>query len=160
MQFDILAPAPFEAIGRQSLLLAMVFIGGITLSLLFTFQDANLSYLEFWMVNLIFVLLVVLIFFLSMRPTHKLLLTEKTRRLEPVQRHINLACQDLVQRLEQGLDPGNLSGEINALEVYEQRLLSARTWPYNTSMLRTLFFSILIPLGSILARLAVDLLLP
>ena len=95
-----------------------------------------------------------------MRPTHQLLLEEKKRRLEPVQKHINLACLDLVQQMDQGLNPGNLSGEINALEVYEQRLLSARTWPYNTSMLRTLFFSILIPLGSILARLAVDLLLP
>jgi len=160
MQFDILNPTPFEAIGRQSLLLALVFIGGITLSLLFTFQDANLSSPEFWLVNLIFVLFVVLIFFLSMRPTHQLLLAEKKRRLEPVQRHINLAFQDLVQRLDQGQDPGNLTGEINALEVYEQRLLAARTWPYNTSMLRTLFFSILIPLGSILARLGVDILLP
>jgi hypothetical protein len=160
MHFDILNPTPFEVIGRQSLLLALVFIGGITLSLLFTFQDANLSSPEFWLVNLLLVLFVVLIFFLSMRPTYKLLLAEKKRRLEPVQRHINLACQDLVQHLEQGLNPGNLSGEINALEVYEQRLLSARTWPYNTSILRTLFFSILIPLGSILARLAVDLLLP
>ena len=157
MQFDILNPAPFEAIGRQSLLLALVFIGGITLSLLFTFQDANLSSTEFWLVNLIFVLFVVLIFFLSMRPTHKLLLAEKTRRLEPVQKHINLACQDLIQRLEQGLDLGNLSGEINALEVYEQRLLSARTWPYNTSMLRTLFFSVIIPGAAALARVVGEL---
>ena len=160
MQFDILNPTPFEAFGRQSLLLALVFIGGITLSLLFTFQDANLSSPEFWLVNLLFVLFVVLIFFFSMRPTYKVLLAEKKRRLEPVQRHINLACQDLIQRLEQGQDPGNLTGEINALIIYEQRLLTARTWPYNTSMLRTLFFSILIPLGSILARLAVDILLP
>jgi hypothetical protein len=160
MQFEILNPTPFEAIGRQSLLLALVFIGGITLSLLFTFQDANLSSPEFWLVNLLFVLFVVLIFFLSMRPTHKLLLAERKRRLEPVQRHINLACLDLVQRLDQDLDPGNLSGEINALEVYERRLFAARTWPYNTSMLRTLFFSILIPLGSILTRLAFDILFP
>lgn len=160
MQFDIFNSTPFEAFGRQSLLLALVFIGGITLSLLFTFQDANLSSLEFWLVNLLFVLFIVSIFFLAMRPTHKVLLAEKKRRLEPVQRHINLACQDLVQRLDQSQDPGNLPGEINALIIYEQRLLTARTWPYNTSMLRTLFFSILIPLGSILARLAVDILLP
>jgi hypothetical protein len=160
MQFDIFNSTPFEAFGRQSLLLALVFIGGITLSLLFTIQDANLSSLEFWLVNLLFVLFIVSIFFLAMRPTHKVLLAEKKRRLEPVQRHINLACQDLVQRLDQSQDPGNLPGEINALIIYEQRLLTARTWPYNTSMLRTLFFSILIPLGSILARLAVDILLP
>ena len=96
LQFDILNPTSFETIGRQSLLLALVFIGGITLSLFFTYQDANLSSLEFWVVNLLFVLFVVLIFFLSMHPTHKLLLAERKRRLEPVQRHINLACLDLV----------------------------------------------------------------
>jgi amino acid transporter len=160
MQFDILDPAPFEAIGRQSLLLALVFIGGITLSLLFTFQDANLSSPEFWLVNLLFIAFIILIFFLSMRPTHELLAAEKKRQLDPVQRHINHACQVLVQRLEQDQEPGEISSNINALEIYEQRLIAARTWPYNTSMLRTLFFSVLIPLGSILVRLAVDFLLP
>ena len=160
MRIDILDSTPFEVIGRQSLLLALVFIGGITISLLFTFQDANLSSPEFWLVNMLFVLFIILIFFLSMRPTYKLLAAEKKRQLDPVQKHINHACQDLVQRLEQDQDPGGLSSKINALEVYEQRILAARTWPYNTSMLRTLFFSVLIPLGSILARLAVDILFP
>ncbi len=160
MQIDILDSNLFEVIGRQSLLLALVFIGGITISLLFTFQDANLSSPEFWLVNLLFVLFIILIFFLSMRPTHKVLAAEKKRQLDPVQKHINHACQDLVLRLDQDRDPGGLSSEINALEIYEKRLHAARTWPYNTTMLRTLFFSILIPLGSILARLAVDILLP
>jgi len=160
MQFDILDSTPFEVIGRQSLLLALAFIGGITISLLFTFQNANLSSPEFWLVNILFVLFVILIFFLSMRPTHKLLLAEKKRRLKPVQKHINQACQDLFQRLEQDQDAGGLSREINSLEIYEKRLLAARTWPYNTTILRTLLFSVLIPLGSILVRLVIDIFFP
>ena len=159
LQIDILNPAPFVAVGRQSLLLALVFIGGITLSLLFTYQEANISSPEFWVTNILFVLFTVLIFFLSMRPTHSLLAAEKKRELQPVQARINSTCRDLVLRLDQRQESGQLPAEINALVAYEQRLLAARTWPYNVTMLRTLFFSVFIPLGSILARLAVDILL-
>ena len=35
MQINLFDTAAFEAVGRQSLLLALVFVGGITLSLLF-----------------------------------------------------------------------------------------------------------------------------
>jgi hypothetical protein len=53
-----------------------------------------------------------------------------------------------------------LPAQIAALVAYEERLKAARTWPHNVSILRTLFFSIFIPLMSILARVAVDLLFP
>jgi len=160
MQIDILNPTPFEAVGRQSLLLALVFIGGITMSLLFTYQEANLSSIDFWLINFLFVLFIVSIFFFSMRPTHRLLDDEKKRALEPVQKLINGKCRDLVQHLNQNQDSTSLSTEITALVSYEQRLLAARTWPYNVIMLRTLFLSVFIPLGSILARVAVDILMP
>ena len=106
---------------------------------------------------LILVMVIVLIFFLSMRPTHQVLVQAKKRELEPVQRQLNQACRDLMRRLEGNQDPGELDARINALTVYEGRLLAARTWPYNTAMLRTLFFSVFIPLGSIAARLAVEI---
>jgi hypothetical protein len=160
LQFDILNPKPFEAVGRQSLLLALVFIGGITLSLLFTYSEARLAAPEFWISNLIFIAFIVLIFFLSMRPTHLILAAEKKQVLEPVTQRINASCRELVQLLEDGRDPGELTGQISALVAYEQRLVAARTWPYNVTILRTLFFSVFIPLVSILARVAVDLLFP
>lgn len=49
--------------------------------------------------------------------------------------------------------------EINALAAYDQRLQTAPTWPYNTGMLRTLIFSVLIPAATVLAKIAVDVLL-
>ncbi len=101
LQTDILNPAPFEAVGRQSLLLALVFIGGITLSLLFTYQEAIITSPEFWVTNILFVLFTVLIFFLSMRPTHSLLAAERKRELQPIQARINKTCRDLVLRLNQ-----------------------------------------------------------
>ena len=160
LQFDILDPKPFETVGRQSLLLALVFIGGITLSLLFTYSEVRLTAPEFWISNLMFVAFIILIFFLSMRPTHLILAAEKKRVLEPVTKRINDTCRELVRQLEDRKDPGELSGQISALVAYEQRLIAARTWPYNVTILRTLFFSVFIPLVSILARVVADLLFP
>lgn len=160
LHIDILNPNQFETVGRQSLLLALVFIGGITLSLLFTYQDGSLSSPDFWISNILFVLFTISIFFLSMRPTHRILAKEKESELESLQSRINSKCRALALNLDQDIESGILSAEINALVAYEQRLLAARTWPYNVAMLRTLFFSVFIPLGSILARLAADFLLP
>ena len=160
LRIDIFDSTPFEPIGRQSLLLALVFVGGITLSLVLTIQMQSMASLEFWGGYLLMVIFTALIFFLSMRPTHSMLVAEKKRALEPVQQHINRACRELVKRLDQSRAPDDLAAEINALVVYEQRIQAARTWPYNTSMLRTLFFSVLIPLGSALARLVWENLFP
>lgn len=160
LKIDILDPKPFEAVGRQSLLLAMVFIGGVTLSLIFTYSAARLYTTGFWLSNLLFVAFILLIFFFSMRPTHIILAAEKIRVLESVTMRINDACQELVQLLDTGMDSGELPARISALVAYEERLQAARTWPYNVSILRTLFFSVFIPLVSILVRVAVDLLFP
>ena len=43
-------------------------------------------------------------------------------------------------------DVGALTTELNLWLQYEERLKSARTWPYNTAMLRTLFMSVLFPI--------------
>lgn len=160
IKFDILDPSPFETIGRQSLILALVFIGGITLSLVCTFQLESITAVEFWVIYFIMVLVTVVIFFFSMRSTHQLLTTEKKHQLEPVRRHLNSAYRELVQRLEQKQDVENLVAELNALNIYEQRLQAARTWPYNTTMLRTLFFSVLIPLVTVLGRLLIEVIFP
>jgi hypothetical protein len=95
-----------------------------------------------------------------MRPTHQILTETKQRELYPLQEHINTSCRELLRRRDQNQDSTSLSAEINALVAYEDRLLAARTWPYNTTMLRTLFFSVLIPLGSVTARLLFEVLFP
>lgn len=156
LRFDILDPRPFEPVGRQSLTLALVFVGGATFSLLLTFQPENFTDPKFWLANLLLVLVILLIFFLSMRPTHRLLAEEKRRALEPVQSLLRGAGRELVERLEGGQDASDLSARINALAVYEARLQAARTWPYNTATLRTLFFSVLIPIFTVLGRLVVE----
>ena len=157
MDFDILAPTPFEAIGRQSLVLAVAFVGGITISLLLSFKPESLLSPFFWLGNLAFIFVAVLIFFLNMRPTHQVLAAEKKNQLVPIQILIVRSCREMVDLLDRDSSTGSIPDEIIALEHYEKRLQQARTWPYDTRMLRTLFFSVLIPLGTLVARVVFDI---
>jgi hypothetical protein len=157
MHVDPLDTTPFAAIGQQSLLLALVFVGGITLSLVFVaFEPQSLRNLVFWLAYLPLALVPVVVFYLNMRPTHRVLAAAKNRELHGVQRCLLRACRALVQHLDEGQETGNLPAEINGLAAYEQRLQGARTWPYDTGMLRTLFFSVLVPAGTVLVRLVVE----
>lgn len=156
-KFDILDPCPFEPVGKQSLLLALVFIGGISISFLFSFQPGNIASPYFWAEYVVLVLLVLLIFFLNMRPTHRLMAAQKKAELDPMQRQIYQYSRMLQHRLAQNQPTGELPGVIQSLAVFEAHLLNAPTWPYNTAMLRALVFSVLIPLLSVLARVLVEL---
>jgi hypothetical protein len=157
LRIDPFDAASFEAIGHQSLVLSLVFVGGITLSLLFFVNKPELLRdVRFWLFYIPLVLVTVLIFFANMYPAHRVLAGAKARELEVVQRHLQRAFRDLVQRLEDNQDAGSLAVEITALAAYDQRLQAVRTWPYNTSMLRALFVSTLIPAITTVGRMVMD----
>ncbi len=160
LHINLFNPTPFEAIGRQGLILALMFIGGLTISLVFSFRWENLSHPLFWLVYMTLVLVTLLIFFVSMRPAHQVLVKQKEKELSGVRHNLEQLGRELMQQMEDKQDAGKIAAEFNALAAYEGRILAVRTWPYNTSMLRTLFFSFLVPLGSFLVKTAIDLVLP
>jgi len=150
---DPLDPRPFEAVGRQSLLVSLVFIGGISLSvLLIADQPDTLRHLEFWVIYVPLALIPIVIFFLNMRPTHRLLSRAKRDELLRVTRQVNSSARQLNGLLQRGQSTGNLAAEIGALMAFERRLESARTWPYDTAMLRTLALSVFVPLATVVSR--------
>jgi hypothetical protein len=102
----------------------------------------------------------VVIFFLIMQPTHRVLSAARARELDKVERQIAASCRELTARIGGREDTLAISQQILALSTYEKRLGQARTWPYNTSMLRTLFFSVLVPAGTFGARLLGDIFFP
>jgi hypothetical protein len=153
--FDI---SPFEPIGRQSLTMALVFVGGIVLGIVFGVGQQGFYVWQNWLILSLLALIPVLVFFLSMRDTHRVLVAEKRRELEAVQHRILQTCRTLMQRIDDQEDTGVLGAEINGLIAYEKRLQSTRTWPYNTATLRTLFFSVILPGGAALARIVVEIL--
>jgi hypothetical protein len=154
LKVDPLDPSPFEAFGRQSLLLAVVFVGGITFSLLMTiFEPGVFQRIEFWLLYILLLCLPVSVFFLNMYPVHRVLADARAKELTSVQKRLGAACRQLMDTLEKTRKPSESAEIVNALTAYESRLRDARTWPYNTSILRTLFFSILVPGGTLIARI-------
>ena len=158
LRIDIFDIKPFEPIGRQSLIAALAFVGGIVLGVVFGFGPGSIYYWQNWLVLLLLALVPILVFFLNMRDTHHVLAAEKKRELAAVEGNILRACRTLMDCIERGEDAGGLAAEINALAVYEERVNAARTWPYNTRMLRTLLFSVVIPGAAALGRLVAEIL--
>ena len=157
LRVDPLDVAPFDAVGRHSLALALVFVGGITLSLLFVWvTPAVLILVEFWVVYAPLAAMPFVIFFVNMLPTHRLLARARDRDLRRVDLLIREDCAALVSKTEQGQEVTELYQRLLALTAYESRLLQARTWPYDTAMLRTVFVSILVPGGTVVGRLIME----
>jgi hypothetical protein len=154
LNVDIFDLTPFKPIGRQSLVSALAFIGGIVLSMIFGFRWSSIYSWEFWLILVVMAIVPALIFFLSMRDTHRVLAEEKGRELTLVQARVVKSSRFLLETPETSQDAGMLGAEISALVAYEQRLQAASTWPYDTAMLRTLVFSVIIPGGAALARAA------
>jgi hypothetical protein len=157
LKVDIFEPSPFYAIGRQSLVAALVFVGGISLALLFSMTERSvLLRLEFWLVFLPELAVPVGIFFMAMTPTHRVLAAAKAAEQQGVQQHLRRALRQLMERLDAHQDTAAVTAEVNALTAYDQRLQQAGTWPYNTSMLQTLVFSVFIPAATIIGKVVVD----
>jgi hypothetical protein len=82
LHVSVLNTAPFEVVGRQSLLLALAFIGGITLSLVIGgVQQSSLRGIGFWLSYAPIIAAPVIIFFLNMLATHRVLAGAKSQAL-------------------------------------------------------------------------------
>ena len=156
LQIDIFDTRPFEPIGRQSLLVALVFIGGTTLGMVFGLDPRSILTWQNFVIYIPLWLAPILIFFLSMLDTHRVLATAKNRELAVVAGHLRAAYRGLLERISAGESTEAIAAQVNALAVYEERLNAVSAWPYNTTMLRTLFVSVLIPGGAALARVFSD----
>lgn len=152
MKIDSFNLKPFEPIGRHSLVVALAFIGGCVISMIFTnpmregFSPYSL------IIYVILIIVSVLLFFLSMRPTHRLLAEKKRTELTTVQGKISQCFQSLHSMSPESDDLIAASTELTLWSKYEERLKDARTWPYNTAMLRTLFLSVLLPVAASIAQ--------
>jgi hypothetical protein len=160
LRVDPLDTTPFEPIGRRSLLLALAFVGGSTLSLVFVgSQPGGLRSPAVWAIHGVLALVTAAIFIVNMWPTHRLLARARKTELLAVRAQIAATCRALSQNLARDQATGTLPADLNALVIYESRLKEGRTWPYNTAMLRTLLLSGLVPLVPVVGRHFIDTLL-
>lgn len=151
---DIFDHRPFEPIGWHSLLTVIVFIGGCTISLLFLVTPDNILQPSNLFVNGTLVLVAIIFFFLNQRHTHRLLIRAKKQELDTLLQDYADTYRRYSLARKEGADTRRILNELSALAQFEHRLKETRTWPYNTGMLRTLFFSVLIPTAFGAARVA------
>lgn len=157
LNVDPFNTTPFQSIGRQSLMIAVAFIGGITISLIFIGIDLlNINQTVLWLIYVPLATIPVIIFFINMLPTHRVLADAKNHELTAIRDQLQLSCRKLLKLMEENEQETNLADKIFALSIYEKQLNETPTWPYNTGMLRTLFFSVLIPVGTLLGRILIE----
>jgi hypothetical protein len=147
--FDL---APFEPIGRQSLLLAMTVLGGAVLSLLSASVYNQSLWIEYLFVYGAGVICIFVLFFWSMRSVHQLLAISKRKHLDRVERNIASAYATLQRNIAEHEETLTVATELNALVAAKEQLRETRTWPFNTGTLSTLSVAVLTPLFVGLAR--------
>ncbi len=134
-----------EPIGRWSLGIALAFMGGNTLSLLFL-PWRSLG-IEIIIIYIPLILVPVLVFFLNMMSTHSVIVEAKERELKVVRDGLTLASQRLKMRVAQGdlEDMGASFGTFTSWVAVENRLKEVPEWPYTQSIMRRLVASMLVP---------------
>lgn len=154
LDVDIFDIRPFEPIGRQSLLLSMVFIGGNIIGVVLVVRWEGFLKWESLIVYTVVLLITVFVFFFGMWPTHRLLSQTKKGHLQNAVDNIATAYRDLVILKVQNKATGEAESEVYTWTVLEKRLQATRTWPYNTEMLRTLVITVLTPIAVGLSKIA------
>jgi hypothetical protein len=134
-----------EPIGRWSLGIALAYIGGNTLSLLFLTRSALRIEIVIFYIPLI--LAPILVFFLNMMSTHRVIAEAKGRELKIVRDTLAAASQRLREQAAKGRteDVEAQLDSITSWVTYEKRVKEVPEWPYTESMMRNLVASILLP---------------
>jgi hypothetical protein len=134
-----------EPVGRWSLGIALAYVGGNTLSLLFNTEPT--LRIELIITYIPLILAPVLVFFLNMLSAHRLMAEAKQRQLKMVRDSLGAASQALEERAARGELEGMeaLLGSFTAWVAVEQRIEAVPDWPYTQSMMRRLAASVLVP---------------
>ena len=157
LEIDMFNLKPFEPIGRQSLAISLSFMGGIAISLLFSDVSAGMLTVQFWAVYLVLVIVAVLVFFLNMIPTHRVLTAAKSEEMDVVMQNLHAAYRKLTRNKASGFNVQAAVEELNAWKISHEIVDETKTWPYSIETLRNLLFTALIPGAAALVRLVAEI---
>lgn len=150
--FDGHLLTPFAKWGQS---LSLVFVGGISLSLLFQSYQ-SLRSLESVMIYGCLIVVAMTLFFMSMWTVHVALVRAQEKELAKVRRDLTVARDALTRRrdgeIAQAVQDAYLPVVI--LGVYERQVLNASTWPFNLAIVGRVFASVVAPLAVYLLKLA------
>ena len=153
LKVDLFNLDPYKVVGKSSLYLALSFIGGFSLSLLFTANDLTvIQDIEFWLINMYMFILPFIIFFWNMYPTYKIINSEKKDALKQVGQHIRRLKDSMLEDTNPPIDSTSLSKSLQGYLTLEERLEKVQSWPYEVSTLRSLMGSILLPVVTVVGQ--------
>jgi hypothetical protein len=136
-----------EPIGRWSLGVALSYVGGSTLSLIFLPRPAMIAGTA--IAYTVLLLAPVLVFFLNMLGARRIVVAAKKRELRMVHDGLAAASEALKGEAAQG-DPEEMSallGQFSAWVAVEQRVKQVPEWPYTAGIRRGLALSLLVPIA-------------
>jgi len=150
--FDGHLLTPFAQWGQS---LSLVFVGGISLSLLFQSYE-SLRSMEGVIVYGSLVVVALTLFFTSMWTIHVALAKAQDKELARVRRDLAAAREALLRHraCESAGAAQDAYFPVVVLGVYEQQVLHASTWPFNPTIVGRVFASAVAPLGVYLLKLA------
>ena len=150
--FDGHLLTPFAQWGQS---LSLVFVGGISLSLLFQSYE-SLRSMEGVIVYGSLVIVALTLFFMSMWTVHVALARAQDRELARVRRDLAAAREALLRH--RASDSAGAAQDaylpVVVLGAYERQVLDAPTWPFNPTIVGRVLASAVAPLGVYVLKLA------
>jgi hypothetical protein len=150
--FDGHLLTPFAKWGQS---LSLVFVGGISLSLLFQSYE-SLRSTEGVIIYGSLVIVSLTLFFMSVWTIHVALAKAQKKELARVRRDLT-AAREALRRVHAGDPAGVLQDPYLPVAVcgmYERQVLDASTWPFNPTIVRQLFASVIAPLSVYVLKVA------
>jgi hypothetical protein len=150
--FDGHLLTPFAQWGQS---LSLVFVGGISLSLLFQSYE-SLRSMEGVIVYGCMIIVALTLFFMSMWTIHVALAKAQDKELATVRRDLAAAREALLRHraCESAEAVQNAYLPVVVLGVYERQVREASTWPFNPTIVGRVFASAVAPLGVYVLKVA------
>ena len=150
--FDAHLLTPFAQWGQS---LSLVFVGGISLSLLFQ-SYRTLRTVESVIIYGCLTAVALTLFFMSMWTVHTALAKAQNKELVRVRRDLAAARDALVRGRgsETAAPVQDAYLPVVILGAYERQVLDAPTWPFNLALVGRVFASVVAPLAVYVLKLA------
>ncbi|MBI3742615.1 MAG: hypothetical protein HY257_12785 [Chloroflexi bacterium] len=155
LDVNIFRPTFLDAMARRSFGVTLVFIGAITISLLFIPAQSVRNFIYFVAIYAALSAMTVAIFLLNMLETHRLMVRTKKRELEIVRGHLADDYRRLKERHAAG-DHDVDAKHVSAWLAYEKRILDAPEWAFNPQTIRNLAVSMFVPIGTAIGRVLAE----
>jgi hypothetical protein len=146
LQLDLFDRQLLAPMARWGQTVALTFVGGICLSLIFQSYE-TLHSVRSLVIYSILIVVSLTLFFTSVWSIHEALVAAQQRELAVVHQHWLLARSELKRKLAEGGqdDIAGLYNPMVVLGAYESQVLAASTWPFNPKIVKEVLASLVAP---------------